>query len=55
IQPRDLVAGTVNRLQVYLGPTDDILEKKHKKHVDAYYLDKELDLDMRRGWQELTE
>ncbi|KAI7833367.1 hypothetical protein BX661DRAFT_178259 [Kickxella alabastrina] len=35
-------AETVNRLWVYPGPTDDILEKL-EKHVDAYYLDKELE------------
>ncbi|KAJ1942260.1 hypothetical protein GGF37_003190, partial [Kickxella alabastrina] len=44
----------VSRLRVYPGSTDVILEDL-KKRVGAYYQDKKLDLNMRHGWQELTE
>ncbi|KAI7819362.1 hypothetical protein BX661DRAFT_92721 [Kickxella alabastrina] len=44
----------VNRLQLYPGLRVYIL-KELKKRVNAHYQDKKLDLDMRRGWKELTE
>ncbi|KAJ1931996.1 hypothetical protein GGF37_007206, partial [Kickxella alabastrina] len=50
----DLAAETDSRLQVYLRQTHDILEELRKR-VDVRYQDKKLDLDTRRGWQELTE
>ncbi|KAJ1937680.1 hypothetical protein GGF37_005104 [Kickxella alabastrina] len=50
----DLMAEMINRLQLYPGPTYDILEEL-KKRVDAHYQEKKLGLGMRRGWQELTE
>ncbi|KAJ1896973.1 hypothetical protein LPJ66_003666 [Kickxella alabastrina] len=50
----DFVAEMVNRLQMYPVPTDDVLEEL-KKRVDIHYQDKNLDLDMRCGWRELTE
>ncbi|KAJ1900252.1 (ABC) transporter [Kickxella alabastrina] len=48
----DITAETINRLWVYPGPTDDILEEA-KKRVVAHYQDKKLDLDMNHGWKEL--